>query len=77
MHSETAFAALCDSNPIPASRGKIHRNRLNRAGDRQANAAAWRIVVVRLGCDQMTRDYLQKRIHEGKSKIEAIRCLKR
>ena len=77
MRSEAAFAALCGSNPIPASSGKTNRHRLNRAGDRHANAALWRIVVVRLSCDQRTRDYLAKRDSEGKSKTEAIRCLKR
>jgi len=77
MHSEAAFAALCGSNPIPASSGKTQRHRLNRAGDRQANSALWRIVIVRLSCDQRTRDYLAKRTEEGKSKTEAIRCLKR
>jgi len=55
MHSEASFAALCGSNPIPASSGKTHRHRLNRAGDRQANAALWRIVIVRLSYDQRTR----------------------
>jgi transposase len=77
MRSEAAFAALCGTNPIPASSGKTNRHRLNRAGDRHANAALWRIVVVRLSCDQTTRDYLAKRDNEGKSKTEAIRCLKR
>jgi transposase len=77
MHTEAAFAALCGSNPIPASSGKTNRHRLNRTGDRQANAALWRIVIVRLSCDQRTRDYLDKRTKKGRSKIEVIRCLKR
>jgi transposase len=77
MRSESAFAALCGSNPIPASSGKTNRHRLNRAGDRNANAALWRIVIVRLSCDERTRDYLARRQAEGKSKTEAIRCLKR
>ncbi len=77
MHSEAAFAALCGSNPIPASSGKTTRHRLNRAGDRHANAALWRIVMVRLSCDPRTKNYLAKRISDGKSKTEAIRCLKR
>ncbi len=77
MRSESAFAALCGSNPIPASSGKTNRHRLNRAGDRHANAALWRIVIVRLSCDPRTRDYLARRQAEGKSKTEAIRCLKR
>jgi transposase len=77
MHSEAAFAALCGSNPIPASSGKTTRHRLNRAGDRHANAALWRIVIVRLSCDPRTKDYLANRISDGKSKTEAIRCLNR
>jgi hypothetical protein len=46
-------------------------------GDRQANAALYRIVIARLRHDQQTKDYLARRIREGKSKKEAIRCLKR
>ena len=77
MRSEAAFAALCGSIPIPASRGKTNRHRLNRGGDRNANAALWRIVIVRLACDQRTKNYLARCQAEGKTKIEAIRCLKR
>ena len=77
MQSEAAFAALCGSNPIPASSGKTNRHRLNRGGDRNANAALWRIVIVRLACDERTRKYLARRQAEGKTKTEAIRCLKR
>ncbi len=75
---ERSFASLCGTSPIPASSGKRqNRHRLNRGGDRQANAALWRIALVRLSHDQRTRDYLAKRTSEGKSKTEAIRCLKR
>jgi len=48
-----------------------------RGGDRQANAALWRIAIVRMRSDPDTRAYIDKRIKEGKSKTEAIRCLKR
>ena len=77
LNSEGAFAASCGSNPIPASSGMTTRHRLNRGGDRQANAALWRIVLVRLGYDQRSRDYVAKRTAEGKSKAEIMRCLKR
>jgi len=78
LHGERSFAALCGSSPIPATSGKIQqRHRLNRGGDRQANSALWRIAMVRLSHDQRTKDYLAKRMSEGKSKAEAIRCLKR
>ena len=45
LRSEAAFAALCGVCPIPTSSGKTNRHRLNRGGDRQANAALHRIVV--------------------------------
>lgn len=77
LSHEAAFAALCGSNPIPASSGKTNRHRLNRGGDRHANAALWRIVVVRMSCDKRTHEYVQRRTAEGKSKPEIMRCLKR
>ena len=77
LHSEAAFASLCGVNPIPASSGKTNRHRLNRGGDRQANAALYRIVLVRLRHDRRTRAYMRRRTTEGLTKIEVIRCLKR
>jgi transposase len=77
LRSNAAFSMLCGASPIQASSGKTRRHRLNRGGDRQANAALYRIVVARLRHDQQTKDYLDRRIREGKSKKEAIRCLKR
>jgi transposase len=50
---------------LEASSGKVRRHRLNRGGDRQANAALYRIVIARLRHDQQTRDYLARRIREG------------
>jgi transposase len=77
LHSEAAFAALCGSSPVEASSGKTRRHRLNRGGDRQANAALHRIVIVRLRWHQPTRDYAARRTAEGKTRKEIIRCLKR
>ena len=77
LHSEAAFAALCGVCPIPASSGKTNRHRLNRGGDRQANAGLHRIVVVRLRCDDQAKEYLRRRTGEGMSKLEVMRCLKR
>ena len=68
---------LCGSSPIPASSGQTRRHRLNRGGNRQANAALYRIVLVRMRHHQPTKDYVQRRTNEGKSKREIIRCLKR
>jgi transposase len=77
LHSEAAFAMLCGTAPLPASSGKTNRHRLNRGGDRQANAALYRVVLSRLRWDQRTRTYVERRTTEGKSKKEIIRCLKR
>ena len=77
LRSEACFAMLCGSSPIQASSGKTVRHRLNRGGDRQANAALYRIVLVRLRYHQPTKDYLTRRLAEGKPKNEIIRCLKR
>lgn len=77
LKSEAAFAALCGVSPIPAASGKTNRHRLNRGGDRQANAALHRIVIVRLRHDDRTKQYLHRRTAEGLTKTEVIRCLKR
>ena len=77
IHSEAAFASLCGLSTIPASSGKTNRHRLNRGGDQQANAALYRIVLVRLCHDLGTREYMERRTGEGMSKTEVIRCLKR
>jgi hypothetical protein len=55
----------------------VNRHRLNRGGDRQANAALYRIVMARLRWHEPTKAYMAKRTVEGKSKTEIIRCLKR
>ncbi|GAB3117519.1 IS110 family transposase [Janibacter alkaliphilus] len=75
--SEAALAKLCGVNPIPASSGRTNRHRLNRGGHRQANAALYRIVIVRMRLDERTKTYVTRRTAEGKTKSEIIRCLKR
>ena len=75
--NEKGFAALCGVSPVDASSGQQIRHRLNRGGDRQANAALYRIVIVRLRYHQPTRDYMAKRTTQGLTKKEVIRCLKR
>jgi transposase len=77
LRSEAAFSMLCGSSPINASSGKTNRHRLNRGGNRQANAALHRIVLVRMRYHQPTRTYVDRRTSEGKSKREIMRCLKR
>jgi transposase len=77
LRSEGSFAALCGASPLPASSGNTRRHRLNRGGNRQANAALHRIAVVRLRYHQATRTYAERRRGEGLSNKEILRCLKR
>jgi len=77
LRSEAAFAMLCGAAPLPASSGRTQRHRLNRGGDRAANAALYRIVLCRLRWDPRTRSCMERRTKEGLSKKEIIRCLKR
>jgi transposase len=75
LRREGSFAALCGSSPIDASSGHQQRHRLNRGGDRQANAALSTIVISRLRWDTTTKTYMQRRLAEGKTRKEVIRCL--
>ncbi|MBV9060076.1 MAG: IS110 family transposase [Pseudonocardiales bacterium] len=77
LHSEASFAALCGVSPVEASSGKAQHRRLNRGGDRQANRALYSIAMSRLRWDTRSRNYIQRRISEGRTPREAIRCLKR
>jgi transposase len=78
VRSEAAFAKLCGVAPIPTGSGKTGgRHRLNRGGNRQANAALYRAVIVRMRWHAPTIAYVEKRTSEGLSKKEIIRCLKR
>lgn len=77
LSNEASFAALCGTSPVEASSGKTQRRRLNRGGDRQASAALFRIILSRLRWESRTQDYMRRRLAEGKTRREIIRCLKR
>ncbi len=77
LRSERSWAHLCGVTPISASSGKVTRHRLNRGGDRQANAALYRIVLTRMSSHDETRRYVKRRREEGLSTPEIMRCLKR
>ena len=78
LHTERSWAHLCGVTPIPASSGKTSgRFRLNRGGDRHANAALYRIVLTRMSNHPETRRYVTRRRAEGIGTAEIMRCLKR
>lgn len=76
--TSAAFAMLCGVAPIPATSGKTtNRHRLNRGGDRGANAALYRIAMCRLRYDQRTQAYRDRLRGQGKTNKEAMRIIKR
>ncbi|WP_102926481.1 transposase [Streptomyces noursei] len=72
---KAALAHPCGAAPLPASSGRPDRDRLNRGGSRSANAALYRIVVVRMH-DRHTRQYVARRTAQGLQKKDIISCLK-
>ncbi|PZT74125.1 IS110 family transposase [Streptomyces sp. AC1-42W] len=77
MRTEASFAALCGVAPVPASSGRTNRHRLSRGGDRAANAALYRVALVRMSSDSRTREYVARQTAAGRTKKEIIRLLKR
>jgi transposase len=63
--------------PLEASSGKQRRHRLDRGGNRQLNCALHRIAVTQGRTYAPARAYLERKQSEGKSRREALRCLKR
>ena len=77
LASDAKFARLAGVAPIPASSGQRTRLRLDRGGNRQLNCALHRIAVTQGNFHEPARLYLEKKQAEGKSRKEALRCLKR
>jgi transposase len=63
--------------PLEASSGRTQRHRLDRGGNRQLNAALYRIAITQARYHPPARAYLERKRAEGKSRREALRCLKR
>lgn len=77
FRSPDAFAMLAGVAPIPASSGQTQRMRLNRGGDRQLNRALHVIAMVQARRYPPAKAYIARKMVEGKSHKDAIRCLKR
>jgi transposase len=75
--SDAKLARTSGTAPIPASTGQTNRHRLDRGGNRQLNCALHRLAVNKANWDPQTAAYLQRKQAEGKSRKEALRCLKR
>lgn len=78
LTTRAAFVALAGVAPIPASSGQRTRHRLSRGGNRQANAALHRIMLLRIRHQEpRTTAYVQRRRAEGLTNRDIARCLKR
>lgn len=78
IRSEGEFAKLAGISPVPTGSGMTSgKHRINHGGHRQLNAAIYRTVIVRMQHHEPTKAYVARRITEGKSKRDIIRCLKR
>ena len=75
--SDAKLARLAGSAPIPASSGHTNRHRLDRGGNRQLNCALHRLAISKGRLDPDTAAYLARKQAEGKTRREALRCLKR
>ena len=73
-----AFARFCGAAPIPCGSGQTSgRHRLHRGGNRQLNAALYRIAIVQQRHHPDAKAFLASKLHEGKTPREARRALKR
>ncbi len=75
--SDAKLARLAGVAPIPASSGRRDRHRLDRGGNRQLNCALHRIAVAQGRVHPPAREFLARKQAEGRSRMEALRCLKR
>ena len=75
--TDAQLAHFAGCAPIPASSGRTERHRFDRHGNRQLNAAFYRIALTQARVHPGARAYLAKKRAEGKSTAEALRCLKR
>jgi transposase len=75
--TDAKLARAAGSAPIPASSGRTDRHRLDRGGNRQLNCALHRLAVSKARLDPDTAAYLARKQAEGKTRREALRCLKR
>jgi transposase len=75
--SDAQLAMSAGVAPLDASSGAQERHRLNRGGNRPRNAILHRIALTQQRCHPPAQRYLAKKRAEGKTKDEALRCLKR
>ena len=71
------FASYAGTAPVEASSGEVVRHRLSLLGNRKLNYALHMVATCQARSDARGSAYYRKKIAEGKSRKEALRCLKR
>ena len=74
---EACFAMHAGVAPVPVSSGRTDRYRLNRRGNRELNCALHRIAITQMRTHEPAQAFLARKRAEGRTKREALRCLKR
>lgn len=77
FHSADAYARHNGTAPLPVSSAGVQRHRLSRSGNRQLNAALYRIALTQSQWDPRAQELLARRRAPGDSSREALRILKR
>jgi transposase len=77
LPTKAHFASYSGRAPVEASSGEVVRHRLSLAGNRKLNYALHMVAVCQARSDARGGAYYRKKIAEGKSRKEALRCLKR
>jgi Transposase IS116/IS110/IS902 family len=75
--SKAHFASYSGTAPVESSSGEVVRHRLSLAGNRRLNNALHMVAICQARSDLRGRAYYRKKLAEGKSRKEALRCLKR
>jgi transposase len=75
--TSSAFAAGNGTAPLDASSGRHERHRLNRGGNRRLNRALYTVAITQTRHEPRAVDYLARKRAAGKTRREALRCLKR
>lgn len=77
FRSEACYARSAATAPVPVSSGRRDRHRLDRGGNRQLNLAMHRIAIYQARACPQARAFMERKQAEGKTRREALRCLKR
>jgi transposase len=75
--NRNAFASANGTAPLSASSGRTQRHRFNPGGNRRLNRCLYTIAITQIRADTEGRTYYLRKREAGKTKKEALRCLKR